>query len=93
MQMVLEGRDLWKVTSEEIKMEHLTTALDQSTFKRKSRKSLAIISLALEDSQLMMVRLAIGAHDAWSRLERHYEKIGLANDRLSSSTLLRDDKE
>ena len=49
MQMVLEERDLWKVTSEEIKMDHLTTALEQSTFKRKLHKVLAIICLAMED--------------------------------------------
>ncbi|POM67399.1 Copia proteinlike, partial [Phytophthora palmivora] len=63
MRMVLEERDLWEVTSGEIKLEHCTTALDQSTFKRKSRKALAIICLAMEDSQM----------------EGHFEKKSLAN--------------
>ena len=40
MQMVLEERDLWEVTSGEVKMEHCTNAMDQATFKRKSRKAL-----------------------------------------------------
>lgn len=57
----------------------MTTALDQSTYKRKSRKALAIICLAIEDSQLPLVRSATGAHDAWSRLEGHFEKKSLAN--------------
>uniref|UniRef100_A0AAV1V0V0 Uncharacterized protein n=1 Tax=Peronospora matthiolae TaxID=2874970 RepID=A0AAV1V0V0_9STRA len=53
--------------------------MDQLTFKRKSRKALAIICLAMEDSQLPLVRSASGAHDAWSRLEGHFEKRSLAN--------------
>uniref|UniRef100_A0AAV1TV20 Uncharacterized protein n=1 Tax=Peronospora matthiolae TaxID=2874970 RepID=A0AAV1TV20_9STRA len=79
MQMVLEERDLWKVTCGEVKLEHCTNVMDKSTFKRKSRKALAIICLAMEDSQLPLVRSAIGAYDAWSRLEGHYEKKSLAN--------------
>ena len=79
MQMVLEERDLWEVPSGEIKLEHLTTPLDQSSFKRKSRKALAIICLAMEDSQLPLVRSSSGAHDAWSRLEGHFEKRSSAN--------------
>uniref|UniRef100_A0AAV1UT75 Uncharacterized protein n=1 Tax=Peronospora matthiolae TaxID=2874970 RepID=A0AAV1UT75_9STRA len=79
MQMVLEERDLREVTSGEIKLEHLATTLEQSTFKRKSRKALAIICLAMEDSQLPLVRSASGAYDAWSRLEGHFEKKSLAN--------------
>ena len=79
MQMVLEERDLWDVVSGEVKLEHCTSNLDQATFKRKSRKALAIICLAMEDSQLPLVRSAKDAHDAWSRLEGHYEKKSLAN--------------
>ncbi|KAG6619088.1 Copia proteinlike [Phytophthora cinnamomi] len=79
MQMVLEERELWEVTSGEIKLEHCATTLDQTTFKRKSRKALAIICLAMEDSQLPLVRSAKDAHDAWSRLEGHFEKKSLAN--------------
>ena len=79
MQMVLEERDLWEVTSGEIKLENVANLMDQSGFKHKSRKALAIICLALEDSQLPLVRSATGAHDAWSRLEGHFEKKSLAN--------------
>ncbi|KAG6615788.1 gag-pol polyprotein [Phytophthora cinnamomi] len=57
MAMVLEERDLWEVTSGEIKLEHCATTLDQTTFKRKSRKALAIICLAMEDSQLPLLFL------------------------------------
>lgn len=64
MQMVLEERDLWDVVSGEVKPEHLTNPLDQSTYKRKSRKAMAIICLAMEDSQLPLVRSANGAYDA-----------------------------
>uniref|UniRef100_A0AAV1U7L6 CCHC-type domain-containing protein n=1 Tax=Peronospora matthiolae TaxID=2874970 RepID=A0AAV1U7L6_9STRA len=74
MQMVLEERDLWEVTCGEVKLEHCTNVMDQSTFRRKSRKALAIIFLAMEDSQLPRGPSAIGAYDAWSRLEGHYEK-------------------
>ncbi|KAG2759098.1 hypothetical protein Pcac1_g28830 [Phytophthora cactorum] len=78
MHMVLEERDLWEVVCGETKLEHCTTALDQAAFKRKSRKALAIICLAMEDSQLPFVRSASGPHDAWSRLEGHFEKRSLA---------------
>uniref|UniRef100_H3H955 Integrase catalytic domain-containing protein n=1 Tax=Phytophthora ramorum TaxID=164328 RepID=H3H955_PHYRM len=79
MQMVLEERELWEVTSGEVKLEHCTTTADQATFKRKSRKALAIICLAMEDSQLPLVCSAKDAHDAWSRLEGHFQKKSLAN--------------
>ncbi|KAF1323245.1 Copia proteinlike, partial [Globisporangium splendens] len=79
MQVVLEEREFWEVTSGEVKMEHCNTPLDQATFRRKSRKALAIICMVLEDSQLPLVRSANGAHDAWSRLEAHFEKKSLAN--------------
>uniref|UniRef100_A0AAV1TPN9 DUF4219 domain-containing protein n=1 Tax=Peronospora matthiolae TaxID=2874970 RepID=A0AAV1TPN9_9STRA len=79
MQMVLEERDLWDVVSGEVKLKHCVSTLDQATFKRKLRKALAIICLAMEDSQLPLVRSAENAYDAWSRLEGHYEKKSLAN--------------
>ena len=40
---------------------------------------MAIICLAMEDSQLPLVRSASGAHDAWSKLEDHFEKKSVAN--------------
>uniref|UniRef100_A0AAV1TIF2 Retrovirus-related Pol polyprotein from transposon TNT 1-94-like beta-barrel domain-containing protein n=1 Tax=Peronospora matthiolae TaxID=2874970 RepID=A0AAV1TIF2_9STRA len=79
MQMVLEERDLCEVTCGEVKLDHCTNVMAQSTFKRKLRKALAIICLAMEDSQLPLVRSAIGAYDAWSVQEGHYEKKSLAN--------------
>ena len=79
MQMVLEERDLLDVVSGEVKLEQCTSTLDQVAFKRKSRKALAIICLAMEDSQLPLVCSAKDAHEAWSRLEGHYEKKSLAN--------------
>ncbi|GMF63309.1 unnamed protein product [Phytophthora fragariaefolia] len=42
-------------------------------------QGLAIISLAMEDLQLPLVRSAKDAFDAWSRLEGHFEKKSLAN--------------
>ena len=77
--MVLEERDLWEVASDEIKAEQCVTSLDQAAYKRKSRKAMAVICLAMEDSQLPLVRSASGAYDAWSRLEDHFEKKSLAN--------------
>jgi hypothetical protein len=79
MQMVLEDRELWEVVCGEIKLEHCQTEGDQVVCRRKSRKALAIICLAMEDSQLPLVRSATGAHDAWSKLESHFEKKSLAN--------------
>ncbi|KAF1328946.1 Gag-pol polyprotein, partial [Globisporangium splendens] len=79
MQMVLEERDLWEVVSGEVKFEHCATELDQAVFKRKARKAMVIICLAIEDSQLPLVRSASGAHDAWSKLGDHFEKKSLAN--------------
>ena len=54
-------------------MEQCVMQLDQATFKRKSRKALAIICLAMEDAQLPLVRLAGGAHDhgrGWKDISR-----------------------
>ena len=64
MQMVLEERGLCEVTSGGIKMEQLTSALDQTKFKRKSRKPLTMICLEMKESQLPLVRSASGALDA-----------------------------
>ena len=74
------GARLWEVVSGEIKVEQCVSQLDKTTYKRKSRKALVIICLAMEDSQLPLVRSASGAHDAWSRLEGHFEKKSLANN-------------
>src|SRR5512145_3349195 len=79
MQMVLEDRELWEVVCGEVKLEHCVSENDQVVYRKKSRKALAIICLAMEDSQLPLVRSATGAHDAWSKLESHFEKKSLAN--------------
>jgi len=79
MQMVLEERELWEVVSGEIKLEHCQTESDQAVYRKKSRKAMAIICLAMEGSQLPLVRSSSGAHDAWSKLEEHFEKKSLAN--------------
>ena len=79
MQMVLEERDLWEVVSGEVKIGDLANSMEQASFKRKSRKAMAAICLAMEDSQLPLVRSASDACDAWSRLEDHFEKKSLAN--------------
>ncbi|CEG41939.1 copia proteinlike [Plasmopara halstedii] len=78
VQMVLEEQGLWVVVCGEIKLEQCVTSLDRSTYKRKSRKAMAIICLAMEDSQLPLARSASGAHDAWSRLKGRFEKKSLA---------------
>jgi hypothetical protein len=89
MEMVLEERELWEVVSGEIKLEHCQTENDQAVYRKKSCKTLAIICLALEDSQLPLVRSSSGAHDAWSKLEAHFEES--CQQALSSSTFLYDD--
>ena len=68
---------------------------DQATFKKKSRKTLAIICLAMEDSQLPLVlsASAIRESDAWSRLEEHYENKILANMLFLLLTLFHDNDE
>ena len=79
MQMVLEERELWEVVSGETKLENCQIESDQAVYRKKSRKAMAIICLAMEDSQLPLVRSSSGAHDAWSKLEEHFEKKSLAN--------------
>lgn len=66
----------------EIKVEQCVKQLDQAIYKRKSRKALSMIYLAMEDSQLPLVRLASGAHVTLPRMEGHYEKKSLANKRF-----------
>ena len=79
MQMVLEDRDLWDLTSGDVIPEHCFTYKDQATYKRKARKAFAIICLAMEDSQLPLVRSSLGALEAWTKLVTHFEKKSLAN--------------
>ena len=55
MQMVLEDLDLWEVVSGEVKLERCVNGLNQWTLKRKNRKMLAAICLAMEDAQLPLV--------------------------------------
>ena len=62
-----------------MKLERCATELDQGTLKRRNRKALASICLAMEDAQLPLVRSTSEANDAWSRLEDHFEKKSLAN--------------
>jgi transposase InsO family protein len=71
MQMVLEEKELWEV------VEEGKAAGD--TEEKKDRKAKAIICLSLEDNQLMIVKSASSAKEAWDKLERHYERKGLAN--------------
>ena len=49
MQMVMEYRELWDVTSGDVKSDHCLTSKDQMTYKRKARKAFAVICLAMED--------------------------------------------
>ena len=77
--MVLEERDVWEVVSGKVKLEQSQVPTDQALFKNKSRKALAMICLAMEDSRLPLVRSASGAIDAWSRLKEHFEKKSLSN--------------
>lgn len=44
-----------------------------------SSKALKIICVAMEDSQLPLVRSASDAHDTWSGLEGHFKKGSLAS--------------
>ena len=74
MQMVLEEQDLWDVVSRKVTPVHLTSSLDQATYKRKSRKAMAIIGFAMKDFQLSLTRSANGAYDARSRLESHFKQ-------------------
>ena len=62
-----------------MKLERCATELDQGTLKRRNRKALASICLAIEDAQLPFVRSTIEANDSWSRLEDHFENKSLAN--------------
>lgn len=95
MQMLLKGCDLWEVTNKKIKLDHCSTALGQATFKVKSCKTLAIICLAMEDSQLPLVCSVKSTYDAWSRQEGHYKKTSLANKlvlrRRLFSTMIKED--
>uniref|UniRef100_A0AAV1VCZ0 Uncharacterized protein n=1 Tax=Peronospora matthiolae TaxID=2874970 RepID=A0AAV1VCZ0_9STRA len=59
-------------------MKQCVMHLDRAKFKRNSCKVVAIICLAIEDSQILLVRLASKARDAGSRLEGHFGKKSLA---------------
>ena len=50
-----------------------------SSLQEEVAQGASDLCLAMEDSQLPLVRSANGAHNAWSRLEEHFEKRSLAN--------------
>lgn len=79
MQMVLEECHMWEFVNGEVKLEHCVTQLDRAAYESKFRKALEMVCLMMKDSLLSLVRSASGAHDAWSRLEEHFEKKSLAN--------------
>eukprot|EP00794_Sanderia_malayensis_P015603 gene15603-17175_t len=81
MQMVLEDKDLWTIVSgEEIGPSGQgTTEAVQERFRKRARKSMATICLSLSDSELLLVRSATTAREAWLKLEGHYETKSLAN--------------
>lgn len=62
MQMVLEERDFWDVMWGLIKIENCVAEEDQAMCQRKA---FAIICLAMEDSQLLLVCSATGALSHW----------------------------
>ena len=82
MQMVLEDKDLWDIVSgEEVEPSGQGSTDDAARGKchQRSRTAMATICLLLSDSQLLLVRSAKTAKDAWLKLESHYEKKSLAN--------------
>ena len=48
----------------DVKPEHFPQAMDQETYKQKEQKAFKMICLAMEDSQLALVRSSIGAFKA-----------------------------
>ena len=73
MQMVLEEKGLYYCVQEGVEKN------SNSAEKAADRKALATICLALGDSQLMHVRNASCANEAWTKLEKNFEMTGLAN--------------
>ena len=85
MQMVLEDKDLWGIVSgEEVEPSGrgATDAVGEK-FHERTRKAMATICLSLSDRQLLLVRSAKTARDAWLKLESHYETKSLANKSCS----------
>ena len=81
MQMVLEDKDLWSIVSgEEVEPSGQgATDAAREKFRKRTRKAMATICLSLSDSQLLLVRSAKSARDAWLKLESHYETKSLTN--------------
>ncbi|CAI5722278.1 unnamed protein product [Peronospora destructor] len=62
-----------------VEPEHCLTTEDQSAYKRKARKAFAIICLAIEGSQFLLMQSLLDAFEAWTKLVMHFEKKNLAN--------------
>eukprot|EP00794_Sanderia_malayensis_P011646 gene11646-12844_t len=81
IQMILEDKDLWNiVTGDEVEPSGQGVTADaREKFRKRARKAMATICLSLSDSQLLLVRSATTAREAWKKLEEHFETKSLAN--------------
>src|SRR5690349_425707 len=80
IQMILEEKDLWDIVSgDETKPEEVDNDTARRNWEKRERKAMARICLSLHDSQLMLVKNAKSATEAWQKLEQHYERKGLAS--------------
>ena len=61
--MLLEERDLWEVVSGEV-IETCTSEKEVAKFK-KMKNGFAVISLAMDDTQLAMVKYCKETRSAW----------------------------
>jgi hypothetical protein len=76
VQMILEEKDLWDVVNGDD--ERPSTSEMKKAWDKRSRKALAIICLAISDSQLVHVRHCKTAREAWVRLSEVHQARGLA---------------
>lgn len=75
VRMVLTRDELWEIVSG----EEVADPASSLAWKRKDNKALSTICLLVDDTQLVYVRNAKSAKEAWDALQFHYEKPSLTN--------------
>ena len=78
LELVLRKEGLWNLVIDDV------PAAPNDVWKRKNEEAIVIIGLSIEDNQLMLIKKARSAHEAWDILRNHHEK-----DTLGSSVRLR----
>ena len=79
MRMMLEEKDLWDVVEGTEDVPTTGDAEEVKKYKKKERKSLALIALSVSNSQVNYVSGCQTGKEAWEKLQEVHESKMMAN--------------